>query len=228
MTKTSTFWLVGVIFGILGLSIFGCVIFGMIAGRRDARYNELIGYKKVTNYKCKNCSQVVAVDTAEAKMKQGDLDGRQFVTVDRDTICGSCKIKQVQKAEKFLKEGKRAFGNKDYETALDRFYSAEALGNDEAVKWRKRTDDILNEMARSLSRADYALILREHFLDKNMDVKVWITGKDNKYLHMKFVLFNDVWVHNFKEGDLVQEIRKLEFDRVYFTDGFGYNTYIYW
>jgi len=231
MPKPTT-WVVIVVCGILGLAIFGCVLTAVISGIKSAHEtaynNELLPYKKVSIAKCKNCGQITATDTLDAKMRRIELKDRKFVIFYRDALCGPCKVKQAQTAERYLKEGQRAFSIRAYETALDKFDTAESLGNEDAAKWRKRTDDILNEMARSQSRADYAVILREHFLDKNMDVKVWITGKDNKYLHMQFVLFDDVWVHNFKEGDLIQEIRKLEFERVYFTDGFGYSTYIYW
>jgi len=80
-------------------------------------------------------------------------------------------------------------------------------------------------VAADLARQSYAKTLRERYLDQNMDIKVEASGKLHDRLTLHFVLFNDVWAHKFQKGDLVEEIRRLGFRRVYMTDGYDYHVY---
>lgn len=74
------------------------------------------------------------------------------------------------------------------------------------------------------ARLAYKAPLREHFLDQGFDIKVATSGKDHTHLDLQFALFNDVWVHRFQKGDLIQEIRSRGFTRVRFSDGYDYSV----
>jgi len=78
------------------------------------------------------------------------------------------------------------------------------------------------------ARVAYGETLRNNFLDKQMDIKVSVTGVNSEKLHLTFVLFDDVWVHNFEKGDLVKEIRGKGFDEVSFSDGYDYGVSFTW
>lgn len=75
------------------------------------------------------------------------------------------------------------------------------------------------------ARKDYANELRTHFLDQSMDIKVSVSGRHNERLKLTFVLFNDVWMHNFKKGSLIDEIRGKGFKRVDLSDGYDWGYY---
>lgn len=241
MPKRGT-WVGIVLSGVLGLCLVSALISGFISGIKKAHNDESVFTKKIINHKCINCGQVITAETTDVRVKRGVLQGKKIVIENQDTLCGPCKLKLAPKAEGFFQEGQIAYNSKDYVTARKKFYSAESLGSDKAVIWREKTNSMLNritaaeekkksaeeEADKAIGRKGYVIILREHFLDQNMDIKVWVSGPGNKYLHMQNFLFDDVWVHNFKKGDLAQEIQQLGFERVYFTDGYNYSTYVYW
>jgi hypothetical protein len=58
-----------------------------------------------------------------------------------------------------------------------------------------------------------------------MDIKVSVSGQHNERLKLTFVLFNDVWMHNFKKGSLIDEIRGKGFKRVDLSDGYDWGYY---
>jgi hypothetical protein len=55
---------------------------------------------------------------------------------------------------------------------------------------------------------------------------VTVSGKYNERLKLKYVLFNDVWLHNFQKGSLKEEIRQEGFRRVDMEDGYDWGYYI--
>jgi len=81
------------------------------------------------------------------------------------------------------------------------------------------------EAASTLSRKEYGAKLRENYLDKNMDIKVYVYGKNNTMLKLSFVLFNDVWTHKMQKGSLINEIRDMGFKRFALTNGYDYSVY---
>lgn len=93
----------------------------------------------------------------------------------------------------------------------------------------EKKDDIEHKRREATAAADerkrYASQLREHFLDQQLDIKVFASGSDNKQLLLRFVLFNDVWLHNFKKGSLLDEIKSKGFKRVELTDGYDWGYY---
>jgi hypothetical protein len=81
-------------------------------------------------------------------------------------------------------------------------------------------------IAKSDERSLYAGELRNHFLDQSLDIKVSVSGKHDERLKLTYVLFNDVWLHNFKKGSLIDEIRGKGFRRVDLTDGYNWGYYL--
>ena len=65
-------------------------------------------------------------------------------------------------------------------------------------------------------RKNYPNSLRTKFLDAGYDIKVSIEGKQYKVLRLKFILFNDVWVHNFKKDGYYAIWKELGFEKVIF------------
>lgn len=63
-------------------------------------------------------------------------------------------------------------------------------------------------------RKNYQTSLRSDFLDDGLDIKVSIEGDSYKVLRLKFILFNDVWDHNFKKKGYYSFWKELGFDKV--------------
>lgn len=77
----------------------------------------------------------------------------------------------------------------------------------------------------ALARAAYGEVLRTRFLDKNLDIKVSVTGAKKDRITLKFILFNDVWSHRIQQDGLLRELRDIGFKRVTLTDGYDYTVY---
>lgn len=81
------------------------------------------------------------------------------------------------------------------------------------------------EVATAILRKNYAKILREKYLDENLDIKVLVYGNNNTVIKLSFVLFNDVWSHKMQKGNLITEIQNMGFKKLIMTDGYDYNVY---
>lgn len=88
--------------------------------------------------------------------------------------------------------------------------------NQRAAETAKRVAD---EVA---TRKAFGPKLRQTFLDRKIDVKVKVEGASAERLVLSFALFDDVWVNDFKKGELCGEIRGLGFKSIDFTDGYNY------
>jgi hypothetical protein len=65
--------------------------------------------------------------------------------------------------------------------------------------------------------------LDQHFLENNLDVDVSVSGADKDQITLRNVLFgNRAFVHKMTaEGDILQTLQKVGFQRVTFSNGFG-------
>jgi len=77
-------------------------------------------------------------------------------------------------------------------------------------------------------RDKYANELRNRYLDAGLDIKVFVSGKDNTQLILKYVLFNDVWMRKFKTSGQLEEWHSLGFTYIEIRDGYNYSKYVSW
>jgi hypothetical protein len=60
-------------------------------------------------------------------------------------------------------------------------------------------------------------------LSAGYDVTIFVDGPWNSYLHIKHIMVGRAFVYKVThEGDVMENIRKAGFTRIYFTDGFGF------
>jgi preprotein translocase subunit SecF len=71
-----------------------------------------------------------------------------------------------------------------------------------------------------IERGANAAVLQNKFYDDGLNIKVVVSSGGNQNLTLTFSLFNEVWVHKFKQGSLFQEIIDKGFRKVIMTDGF--------
>jgi hypothetical protein len=145
-------------------------------------------------------------------------------------VISRCATAHLAVMRDLAKAGKGAGARKAFNLASNEGASPAALASSEkllktaedAELKRKQGADAAEKTA---ARLAYAKVLRERYLDQNMDIKVSVTGNGNDRLTMQFALFNDVWANKFQKGDLYDAMRLLGFHRVYMTDGYDYHVY---
>lgn len=130
--------------------------------------------------------------------------------------------KELQDADMHLKNLTVTGVTSDEISEVRRQYDSLAEAEREREERKRAREEFV---AGSASRKDYGSELRTHFLDQGMDIKVSVSGQHNERLKLKFVLFNDVWMHNFKKGTLIDEIRGKGFKRVDLSDGYDWGYY---
>ena len=77
----------------------------------------------------------------------------------------------------------------------------------------------------AVARQVYGKMLRQRYLDDNLDIKVRVSGKKSERITLEFALFNDVWANKIRKGDLLDQMSKLGFKRMDMTDNYDYHVY---
>lgn len=90
------------------------------------------------------------------------------------------------------------------------------------AKAKAEADKKRDAMASAIARKLMAERLETDYLDKGMDIRVRVSGKNNEILTMKYVLFNRVWAHKFAQGDSLEVLRNAGFKRVSLEDGYNF------
>lgn len=208
---------------------------------------------KITGIKCPDCSEVLSADTTtmimtknQAKNQTTQTSEGYFLYNYTNTVCEACAEQRLIDGEKLYLEGLKSYRAKNYETAKTRLLTAVQKGYKEAqnllaktnkkitaIKKAKKEKALAEEKAikekiNLAARKAYAKILREHFLDQSMDIKVWVHGAKSQYITLQWALIGDVFVHKFRKGSLCDEMRAMGFKRIYLKDGYNYSTYVYW
>ena len=80
---------------------------------------------------------------------------------------------------------------------------------------------ITNLLVRVGARQNYAIVLRDMYLDQGFDIEVSTAGKKHQILKLKYVLFTAVWVQKYrKDPEVIQTWRDHGFEEVKISDGF--------
>jgi hypothetical protein len=92
---------------------------------------------------------------------------------------------------------------------------------------QKKIELAISEGA-ALKRKRYEGELRNRFLDMGLDIKVNVTGINNKRMILTFSLFNDVWGRKFDTNGNFEMWHGMGFTRIDLTDGYDYSRYWHW
>ncbi len=72
-------------------------------------------------------------------------------------------------------------------------------------------------------RRTYATVLRDNFLDNNLDINVTVSGKNATYLKLRYALFGAVWGRKFQTEGLFAKFQSMGFKKVELTDNYDYD-----
>lgn len=206
--------------------------------------------EEITIVKCSDCKTIFSAETTTVFGKYdksktslivgdkiyGKLEpGTNSIIHYKDTLCENCIEQRKIDAKKLYQEGRKAYNKKDYINAKQKFLAAHGKGYKDAYAWLRKTNKKIEaikkaeeEKAEIIARKAYGKLLREHFLDNGMNIKIRIHGSKNTYATLTYSLIGDVFVHNFKKSTLCNEMHEMGFQRIYLNDGYDYSYYIYW
>lgn len=105
---------------------------------------------------------------------------------------------------------------------LDRLIAPKLKAQKEREHAEKEKGDRENA---KLAREVFGAALREDYLDKGLDIKVNVSGKQSDRIKLTFILFNDVWTHQFQKSGMLETMQSLGFKRVSLSDGYDYGVY---
>lgn len=114
---------------------------------------------------------------------------------------------------------------KRFDAQLTRSETVAREKAEKEAKAKAAKDAKEREKTAALAREVYGEALRRRFLDRNLDIKVSVTGTKKDRITLKFILFNDVWSHRIQQDGLLRELRDIGFKKVTLTDGYDYTVY---
>lgn len=74
----------------------------------------------------------------------------------------------------------------------------------------------------SKSRKNFETEFQNKLLDKELNIKVKVFGKDNKKIKLTYVLFTDVWFRKFETEGYFDDLHQRGFTHIELTDGYDY------
>ncbi|MCT2562102.1 hypothetical protein [Chryseobacterium herbae] len=100
----------------------------------------------------------------------------------------------------------------------------DSLVKNEKAIGRKQVADLDKKQSteESEGRLKYGGDFRNLLLDRNLDIKVKVFGKNNKKIKLTYVLFNDVWFRKFETLGYFDMIHEKGFTHIELSDGYGY------
>jgi hypothetical protein len=188
------------------------------------------------SYEEGNWGEVVRGLGMVAKYKELSESDKQVLTESTCRNNLGIALEKIESGENLIKSG-------DYESAMRDFSDAMILLADikdedselarelevdthlsKATKLNNKADRLVKEQqeaAEIIIRELYETTLRTHYLEEGLNIKVKVYGPKSENIKLTYVLFNEVWVYNFRKGELITEMRELGFERVTLSDGYG-------
>lgn len=145
-----------------------------------------------------------------------------------------CRTAHTQAAREYVKLQKYAEASGALNAAVNEgleHAAAEQLQKaiDAGMGRERERSEKEREKLSQAERVAYGVLLRDRFLDKGMDVKVSVTGRQKDRITLTWVLMSDVWTHQMKKPTgVVAEMKQLGFRRVDAMDGYDYHVYWDW
>lgn len=110
----------------------------------------------------------------------------------------------------------------EFKSRIDK--TRDSLIKNKNIISKKQIADLDKKQAaeESIARLKYGEDFRNLLLDRSLDIKVKVFGKDNKKMRLTYVLFNDVWFRKFEKLGYFDMIHKKGFEYIELSDGYGY------
>lgn len=128
-------------------------------------------------------------------------------------------------------EGDRSmFVGQNIENLQHLLISAE--GSDYEIKIRKSIDSLeaikIKGIATELikNRQSQEKILRNKFLDNNLNIKVKVSGKNSDVVTLTYSLFDEVWFRKFETQGHFDELNKMGFKKIILSDSYDYTQWM--
>ncbi|MFN5540284.1 MAG: protein translocase subunit SecD [Candidatus Melainabacteria bacterium] len=113
--------------------------------------------------------------------------------------------------------------NENEQKGKTQIVKEEAKKKEETKK--KNVEEQKNKDEQKVSQEIQVALMRENMLDKGLDIKFRITGKQKDNLVISYSLFNDVWSHRMQKDGAIQSLCNSGFKRVEMTDNYDWSVY---
>ncbi|MBK9579096.1 MAG: hypothetical protein IPO40_18670 [Fibrobacteres bacterium] len=236
------------VFGWLAIWMAGIVISKLSSDFQEhsTQTKSVQDYKNRRNHDSVKIAHIIDSDTIQmatiiwymAKSKEHGFKSPEDSNLIRRFCINSCKSLELE-LDSALTNKNALFINPDRITSLaptcsgiDKGYSsliakyskAKDIFAQREVKQEKEKEKLKEELTSTI-RQEFASNLRQNYLDNNLDIKVFASGKNNTVLTLKYVLFNDVWSNKMQKGDEIDKIKELGFKKLIMTDGYDWSVY---
>ncbi|MEC5156661.1 hypothetical protein [Chryseobacterium sp. MP_3.2] len=120
---------------------------------------------------------------------------------------------------------KKAKGNKQEFRIIK---TRDSLIKNEAKIAEKKLRDFEIQSAKESSgaRKKYGEDFRNKLLDNGLNIRVSVSGKENKKIKLTYVLFDEVWFRKFENEGYFDQIHDQGFTHIELTDGYDYGQYM--
>lgn len=127
--------------------------------------------------------------------------------------------------------------NKDTDVTTEMWFNSFAALHDEAIKsnlkdrFLKTKDSLDRRISidqskrESADRKKFEKDFENNLLDNGLNMKVSVSGKENRNIKITYILFNDVWRRKFETEGYLQQLNDRGFKKITLSDGYDYNIY---
>lgn len=99
--------------------------------------------------------------------------------------------------------------------------------NEEKIAEKKlREFEIKSAKESSAARKKYGEDFRNKLLDNGLNIRVSVSGKDNKKIKLTYPLFDEVWFRKFENEGYFDTLAREGFNIIELTDGYNYGQYM--
>jgi hypothetical protein len=151
---------------------------------------------------------IVEVEKSISKEELKDLIKKEYAAMNED-LGGFRRPPNVSKGS--LQDLLIAAKNSIFETQIQK--SIDSL------------DSVMNKNIlenQITDRKNYETILRNNFLDNNLNIRVKVSGKNNTKITLTYPLFNEVWHRKFETEGHFDKLNQKGFKIIIMEDGYDY------
>lgn len=129
-----------------------------------------------------------------------------FVDTEKIRFTGLAKKAKGTAYEKRVEKTRDSLVENEHQIAQRQIKDSDAKATKEGAAERKKYGEDFHNL----------------LLDRGLNIDVKVTGKDNKTIKLKYVLFNDVWFRKFETEGYFDQIHDKGFTVIELTDGYNW------
>lgn len=157
-------------------------------------------------------SQVKNNTTLDSEIKESyKILKSQFYFIDTEII-------------RFTALSKKTKGT-EYATKVEKTRDSLIKNQSLIAKKQLKESEAKTAAEESAARKTFEKDFENNLLDNGLNMKVAVSGKENRHIKITYILFNDVWRRKFETEGYLQQLNDRGFKKITLSDGYDYNIY---